>query len=221
MNANHRHPLLISAICGAFALLLGACRDPKITTYNAPKDAQPAALPSGHPDISAMPAMSGAAAPSDASDMGAASASGMAVGSDALTWTAPADWKPKAPGPMRKGSYDVPGETAADADLSIFSFPGDTGGLLGNINRWRGQIGLEPLAESDLAANITRVAAGENSPQITVVDFASKDASTRMLAAILPGKGETYFFKLTGPASTVAAQKNAFLAMLQTVKIQQ
>jgi hypothetical protein len=31
------------------------------------------------------------------------------------------------------------------AEVTVSAFPGDTGGLLANLNRWRGQIGLEPV----------------------------------------------------------------------------
>lgn len=195
----------------ALPLFFAACRDPKITTYSAPKDA-PAEVP-----LAMAPA-----APMAADSMAGADASTIPVGSDALTWTAPADWQAKATSAMRKGSYAVPapGPNATDddaADLAIFAFPGDTGGLLSNLNRWRGQIGLPPIQENELPQATTQLTQG--TLQFTIVDFTATADDMRLIGAVLSGHGETYFFKMTGPRATLAAQKQAFLDMLKTVRL--
>ncbi len=134
-----------------------------------------------------------------------------------LSWAAPADWKPKSPGAMRKGSFTVSG-AAGDADLSITAFPGDVGGELANLNRWRGQIQLAPLAEGDLATVTTHLE--QNGLTFIVVDFVSPSTNqpSRIVGAIVPVNGATWFFKLMGPDATVAAAKPAFLEFLKTVR---
>jgi hypothetical protein len=136
----------------------------------------------------------------------------------ALTWTAPADWQPKPLGAMRIGSFTVSGD-AGNADISIIAFPGEAGGLLANINRWRGQLGLAPLADGDLA-DATTALAGAGGLHFTVVDLSGQAAGApaRMLGAILSFEGQTYFFKLTGPDALVTSEKPAFLDFLKTVK---
>jgi hypothetical protein len=199
-------------------------------------------LPDGHPPISsgsvsASPAQNTPAAPTPGTtanspapvgpaappmSMAGATLPATAVtSSNALLWTAPADWTEKPLGPVRKGSFAVRGADGAEADLSITAFPGDVGGLLANINRWRGELQLPPLAEAELSANTTTVTArGSDSLRFTVVDFAGSPGSTptRTLGAIVPVGSDTYFFKFKGPDAVVAAQKNAFLAFLETVK---
>jgi hypothetical protein len=135
-----------------------------------------------------------------------------------LTWTAPADWRAKPLGPMRLGSFAVSRDTD-DADISIIAFPGEAGGLLANINRWRGQLGLEPVAEGDLAGTTTALD-GTSGLHFTVVDLSGSagGAPARMLGAILSFGGQTYFFKITGPDALVAREKPAFLDFLKTVK---
>jgi hypothetical protein len=137
-----------------------------------------------------------------------------------LTWTAPAGWQAKPLGAMRLGSFAVSSD-AGSADISIIAFPGEAGGLLPNINRWRGQLGLAPLAEGDLGAATTALD-GTGGLHFTVVDLSGQAGSTpaRMLGAILSFDGQTYFFKLTGPAALVAREKTAFLDFLKTVKAQ-
>src|SRR5882724_4414392 len=122
----------------ASLVLLSACRDPKVTSYRVPKET-PEPLP---PILTgALPAGSSPSTPG--SDM-AATAVPTASG-DGLAWTAPANWTVKPASAMRKGSYRVPGPDGTDADLSITAFPGDVGGRLANVNRWRGQLELPPL----------------------------------------------------------------------------
>jgi hypothetical protein len=214
---------LRSPACAAVLtlLLLGGCRDREITAYRAPKDpvatvppstagsANTNDLPRGHPPIG------GAAQPAPGGDTMAATA--VPTGGDSLVWTAAAAWTVKANGPMRKGSYAVKGN-GTEADLSITAFPGDTGGLLANLNRWRGQVSLPPLAEAQLGASVEHLDLG--TLHADVVDFAgsANGAPTRLLGAIVPLNGETWFFKLLGPDALVAQEKPAFLEFLRTVR---
>jgi hypothetical protein len=135
-----------------------------------------------------------------------------------LTWTAPAHWQAKPLSTMRIGSFAVSND-AGTADISIIAFPGEAGGLLPNINRWRGQLGLAPLAEGDLAGATTALD-GAGGLHFTVIDLSGQAAGApaQMLGAILSFGGQTYFFKLTGPDALVAREKSAFLDFLKTVK---
>jgi hypothetical protein len=135
----------------------------------------------------------------------------------ALRWQAPPDWKPKAASAMRKGSYSV-GRGGEEVDISITAFPGDVGGLAANVNRWRGQVGLQPVDESALGT-VTE-AFDANGVHFTVVDCAgtAPSGAQRIVAAIVPLQGATWFFKMTGPAALVEDEKPAFMALLRTVQ---
>ena len=159
-------------------------------------------LPPGHPDI-------GAAMAGGGGDM-AGTAVQVAAGQD-LTWTAPADWKPTAGSAMRKGSYAVTGPEGA-ADLSITAFPGDVGGDLANVNRWRGQLGLPPVG------TVAEAAQPLDANGLKMLVFEGANNGQRMVAAIVSRPAETWFFKLTGPDALVARTKPAFLDFLRTVK---
>jgi hypothetical protein len=201
--------------CVVLVLLVsGGCRDREITAYRAPKDPvaalpDPAAsgeLPADHPPV-------GNQTGGDATMANTA----VPTGSDSLTWTAPAHWTAKPVGPMRKGSYAIK-DDGAEADLSVTAFPGDTGGLLANINRWRGQISLPPLASDQLNANLTHLDIG--TLHVEVVDFVgtANGTPTRILGAVVPHGRETWFFKLLGPDPVVAREKAAFFEFLRTVR---
>ena len=63
---------------------------------------------------------------------------------DPKTASVPTGWKPGKVSSMRLGSYSVEEEDGCSLDISITSFPGDLGGLMPNVKRWLGQIGLQP-----------------------------------------------------------------------------
>lgn len=192
-------------------LLLTACARDEITVYRVAKDpaapiAEPVAPASG--DLSA----GAAASPSAMSATAVATASGAD-----LAWTAPAGWEPKAANAMRKGSYAIGGTAGDTAELAITAFPGDVGGEVANVNRWRGQLQLAPLAAEEVSAGLMRMEV--NGLSVTVVDF-SNEASPpqRMLGAIVPFGSSTWFFKLMGSRAVVAEAQPAFLEFLRTVK---
>ena len=134
----------------------------------------------------------------------------------ALAWTAPAHWTAKPAGAMRKGSYSIKGD-GGEADMSITAFPGDVGGDLANLNRWRGQIGLGPIAQAEFESTTQHL--DYNGLHLTVVDIAGTGATAqRILGAMVPHAGGTWFFKLMGPAGLVAKEKAAFAAFLETIK---
>ena len=196
----------------AFTLLLAACRDQQVSAYRVPKEKDPelpAAITDAGAGSSAPAAPAAAGAGMEATPVATASGAG-------LVWTAPAAWKPKTASAMRKGSYAV-GGTGAEADLSITAFPGDVGGEVANVNRWRGQVSLPPLADADIAGAVTRLTS--NDLAITIVDCAGTGAGAqRILGAIVPYGGATWFFKLLGPDATVAQARPDFMAFIKTVK---
>ena len=199
MSPRASFPCLIGLV-----LLLAACGEEKVAVYSVPKEKDP------EPPMAAA-ADAGAAAP--AGGTMATTAVPTASG-DSLVWTAPASWTAKAPGAMRKGSYGV-SAAGGEADLSITAFPGDVGGELANVNRWRGQVGLPSLAPGDLEASVSRF--DSNSLSFTVVAL-SPAGGKSILGAIVPYNGSTWFFKLTGPAAAVDASKADFMAFLRTIK---
>lgn len=188
--------------------LATACRDAKVAVYRIPKEND---VPAS--DASSSPAPAGMSVPKDMAGTAVAKAEGAG-----LEWNAPAHWKSKAASAMRKASYTVGEEGGEAADFAITAFPGNVGGDLANVNRWRGQLQLPPLGETELASAMTRFEA--NGLKMVVVDLAggTPDKPQRMLGAIVPYQGATWFFKLTGPDALVANEKPIYLKFLRTVK---
>lgn len=119
---------------------------------------------------------------------------------------------------MRKATYMIPG-SGGEAELAISTFGGEVGGELANVNRWRGQAGIElpPISEADLATAVTR--REHNGLKFGIVDFAgSTPAKQRVIGAWVPFAGGTWFFKLNGSAAQLEKDKATFLAFLESVK---
>jgi hypothetical protein len=95
-------------------------------------------------------------------------------------------------------------------DISVVTFPGEGGDDLGNVNRWRQQIGLPPTE----TANITPLKSGETT--FATVDLAGENART--LAAWTRKDGQAWFFKLTGPNLEVEKEKPDFVNFVRSVR---
>jgi hypothetical protein len=199
---------------------LAGCRERQITSYRAPKETPVALPPAVSPDASAAAPMAPMSAPTAAGTM-AGTMAGTAVptasGAD-LKWTAPAGWQSKPASAMRKATFTIPGDAGAEAELSITAFPGDVGGELANLNRWRGQVELPALTAAEVDANVTRFASG--GLKLAFADLNNDKASPpkRMLGAIVPVGDATWFFKLSGPPALLEKEKPAFLDFLKTIK---
>lgn len=207
----------------ASTVLLVSCRKPAVEAYRVPKEtaAQPVATnasPHGNMPMTPPSGTPGAPAAAPAMPAGGGAMANTAVttaSGAALTWTAPANWKPKAASAMRKGSYTVTSDgVAGEADLAITAFPGDVGGDLANLNRWRGQVQLPPVSEAELASSVQRVE--RNGLKMMLVDIAGN--GQRILGASVPYQGATWFFKLSGPDALVAKEKAAFTAFVDSIK---
>ncbi len=163
-----------------------------------------------------------AAIPAASGDMGALlSAAAPAASANKPNWQVPAGWQEVAGGQFLVAKFTLAGDSGATADVNVSSSPGDGGGLAANVNRWRGQLGLNPFNEMELAhINPTMDLPGGG--HLTIVDFTGTDSKTgkpaRLIGAVVPQNGQTWFYKLMGDASVVESQKAAFVQFVQGVK---
>jgi hypothetical protein len=85
-----------------------------------------------------------------------------------IRWTLPKGWTEEKGGPARIASLRF-GEGDPKLEMTVVRLPGDGGGLAGNVNRWRDQIGLEKVGDADAAASVQKVSA--NGLDVQVVDL--------------------------------------------------
>jgi hypothetical protein len=130
-----------------------------------------------------------------------------------IKWDLPAGWSPAPASAMRYASFTAE-KNGEKADISVVTFPGDGGGDVENINRWRQQISLPAVGAELLQPMITPVHAGDL--HLDTIDMTG--ASARLLAAWTRHNGRAWFFKLTGPANVVEQEKPRFAAFLQSIR---
>ena len=138
-----------------------------------------------------------------------------------LQWKTPPGWKEQTPGGMSIASFQVPGEAGRQAQLSVMTFPGEGAGELSLINIVRENAGLPALSEDELAKLVEPVevggAKGNLSDLTSAGGSSGSTAANRILVAVLPHGGVTWFFKFAGDQAVVSAQKPAFLDFLKSV----
>ena len=186
----------------SLALALAGCGRNDIQVYRVAKEPAPAqgqmassaALPPGHPEASAS--------------------------TPALEWKLPAGWQEVPPGEMRLASFHVPGNDGKQADVSVIPLPGLAGRDLDNVNRWRGQVGLPPVSEEEMAKLAQPVQIGAQTAQLydQAGQAPGSGESSRILAALLRRNGVAWFFKMTGNDALVEEQKPAFIGFLESLK---
>lgn len=167
-----------------------------------PSATMPTELPAGHPPIGET---TGAAAlPAASSSEGKPS------------WTVPAGWTEISGGQFLVAKFTIAAEGDEKAAVNVSTAAGEGGGLAGNVNRWRGQLGLTPIAE--ILTTPIEVAGGKGQ----LVDFSGTNAQNgqpaRLVGAIVPQGGQTWFYKLMGDPKLVESQKDAFTKFVQGVK---
>ncbi|MBX3317155.1 MAG: hypothetical protein KF902_09875 [Phycisphaeraceae bacterium] len=148
MNAP-RHAILFSVIRISVGLLASisvlACERSGVEEHRGEKEGAAPSLP--NKDSEKAPA---ATSPQESLTASAPEGSR----SDNWPWRAPATWR-LVPGerPMRLATYEMQ-SPSGPIEVAISRFPGDVGGMLANVNRWRGQVGLPPTTEAELAEMI-------------------------------------------------------------------
>jgi len=180
----------------------------------APAQAAPEAsaqLPPSHPPIGgAMPPAGGPAA------MAMAGASS----GEKPSWQVPAGWKEVPGGQFLIAKFAIVGDANAQAAVNVSASAGDGGGLAGNVNRWRGQLGLGAVSEADVKQAVTPVDLAGGKAML--VELSGTDARTgrkaRLVGAVMTQAGQTWFYKLMGDEAVVEREKPAFTAFLKSVK---
>jgi hypothetical protein len=143
-----------------------------------------------------------------------AAPAGSAAGDGSLTWQVPAGWTLAPPSGSRYATFTIAGTGDAKAELAVTHFPGDVGGDLANVNRWRQQVALPPIDEAALAPLVTKVTAGPKT--LSLIDVTGPQ--TRCAAGWTRHGAETWFFKFSGPDALIGAEKAKFTAFLESVR---
>ena len=143
-----------------------------------------------------------------------------------IEWKVPARWTTGAGSAMRVATYAIPAAKGAEpGECAVFFFgPGQGGSIDANVERWSKQFEGTPRPERTAATaaglRVTRVqlAGTYLAPGGPMMQSTGKRAGTRLLGAIVEAPEGNVFFKLTGPAATVAASQPELDALVASIR---
>jgi hypothetical protein len=190
----------------------------------APKEIQPEQ--SAAPAAKSTPESSTIAVGHDSSGSptSAPSAAG-GQGSGPVKWTPPSRWEAKPPSGMRAATYIIPPAKGDSEGAECAVFENLGGSVQANVDRWIGQFEKTDGAPnqksetiSGLSVTTVEVSGTFKGGGPMMGQSSGPKSGYRLLGAIVEGPDGNVFFKLTGPAKTIAAAQDEFQAMLKSLK---
>jgi hypothetical protein len=149
-----------------------------------------------------------------------------------LLWDLPEGWVQKPPtSRMRYAEYAASGPGGPGECIVYYFGAGQGGDPMSNAVRWAGQFTQPDGSPSADRMQVTELSGAAVPVQIvevtgtydgglTMTDApAEQKEGYMLLGGIAQGPDAPWFFKFTGPESTVRAQKDAFVGMLRSIKL--
>ena len=143
-----------------------------------------------------------------------------------VKYESPDGWQPLPASGIRKAALRV-NDGAREAMVTVIGFSAASGPMiadpLANVNRWRSEVGLEPLAADDLSAATEPIQVDSfQAIYVEAIPDASKsqepNADRGTLAAMATGGDVVWFFKITGDRDLVVAQRDQFKSFLKSIR---
>lgn len=146
-------------------------------------------------------------------------------GNPMLKYDTPAGWTAAPATSMREANFTFGPNNEGEIYLARLSGAG--GGMLANVNRWRSQMGADPLTQEQVDALPTRPLFGQPATFVSVDgSFSPGMGSTRsfpdyrLMGLILASDQGAVFVKMTGPKALVEQNAAAFDQFVGSLDIQ-
>ena len=138
-----------------------------------------------------------------------------------LDYAVPDGWADEGPKSMRAINLSV-----ESCQCYVILLGGEAGGLISNLNRWRKEVGLEPIGDGDVGDLESVSVLGAEAPLLDVRgDYAGMGeeggANYRVFGVALIRDSVSVFVKMVGPEAEMAAQRGAFLDFVESLEEKQ
>ncbi|QDT63435.1 hypothetical protein [Calycomorphotria hydatis] len=135
-----------------------------------------------------------------------------------LSYQTPTGWEQGATNAFRKASFKVSSD-GNEVEITAIDLPASANELLPNVNRWRGQVGLEPVDEAQLGETMKSIDIDGSSGHYVVLVGPEETTPRKAILGVIVEKGETaWFFKMTGDASLALEQQANFESFLKSIR---
>ena len=131
-----------------------------------------------------------------------------------LIWGKPNSWIPSEGSSMRLASFAIP-YSLGTGDLSVIQLGGDGGGLKSNVNRWRGQLNLEPMSLIEIEKDIVKKEGQLNI--FSIIQIINQEMDSAFLCAIIPTGNYTIFVKLSLKPNGIIEIKDDFVTFCSSL----
>ena len=177
-----------------------------ITAINIVGKAAPkAAMPGGM-----MPPMMGQPAAREATPATERPAGGT-KGNSESPFDKPVEWTEVPPKQFQLARFTV-GEGEQTAEIAVSRAGGERAA---NINRWRGQLGLNPLSPEELKQAGQPFEVGKKKGEL--IEIVVEDRA--LLGVMIPDGDQSWFIKLTGHAALAVKERSRFEAFAKSLKL--
>ncbi len=123
-----------------------------------------------------------------------------------IDYDAPSEWTKVAPKPFTIAVFEAREGTGDNAKKATISLSRAGGSKLENVNRWRGQMGLGPLAKDDVEAALQKITVGSRTGELIEL----KTDGRTMLGLMLQDDQQTVFVKLDGDPDLAIRERERF-----------
>ena len=139
-----------------------------------------------------------------------------------LSWEAPHAWVQGSERAMRLVTYQTAPNKKTECYISVF--PGNAGGVVQNVNRWRHQMGLSELDPEAVEELPVLEILGEKATFIEIKgNYTGMSGPTQsafmMLGVVCPLSDQTLFVKMIGPIAEVINERENFLSFCRSLKL--
>ena len=189
--------------------------------------------PGGTPPSAAATGRSAATLPIPGQPGQAPSGNSPMSGSGRVVWSVPEGWTEQPPSSkMRIAQYVVDGPDGPGECVVYYFGPNQGGDSMANAQRWAGQFSQPDGRSSVELMTMTEVEGSHLPVRVVEVTGTYEGGMTMsqqpfepktgymLLGGIADGPDAPWFFKFTGPEATIRGQKEAFVELMTSVRVE-
>ncbi|MEI6613266.1 MAG: hypothetical protein WCL37_00040 [Chrysiogenales bacterium] len=131
-------------------------------------------------------------------------------------WAMPSKWRKEGSSGLRLATFFIV-DPEGTGQCTLIPLTGDGGGVQANVQRWLDQLHLPRFSQPEMADFLTiqkKVRTGSGLP-VTIIDFTplnnpQERSGTSLLVAVITGKNETLFVKMSGGKVLLKKNREVF-----------